>query len=164
MVVFRSSIGPRLSRLRLIIYKAWCESTALFYWKDDVWEMLPNPSNHTNDDVRRRVRFRALLDTPACHFIAAHPALVSKVSDSMWSIMLRRHLGLKVFDDTSELRCAECQKTMDPLGDHASDLCHNLWPLKGLGCTNRHNAVARVLGRDLFKAAGAQRAAGCGRV
>ena len=65
--------------------------------------------------------------------------------------MLRRHLGLPVYDDTARpLRCAECTEPMDAGGDHGSDLCK-----KGLGWNNRHSAVVRIFGRDVFRAAGA---------
>eukprot|EP00177_Eucheuma_denticulatum_P006688 GFKZ01012160.1.p1 GENE.GFKZ01012160.1~~GFKZ01012160.1.p1 ORF type:complete len:238 (-),score=20.17 GFKZ01012160.1:1955-2668(-) len=67
----------------------------------------------------------------------------------MWSVMLRRHLGVRVYDDTAPLRCAACEKRMDALGDHASDLCN-----KGHGWNTRHRAVYITLGRELFSAAG----------
>eukprot|EP00177_Eucheuma_denticulatum_P005118 GFKZ01009324.1.p2 GENE.GFKZ01009324.1~~GFKZ01009324.1.p2 ORF type:complete len:142 (-),score=6.63 GFKZ01009324.1:74-499(-) len=67
----------------------------------------------------------------------------------MWSVMLRRHLGVHVFDDDAPLRRTECNKRMYALSDHALDLCK-----QGLGYSNRHKAVYALLGKDLFSAAG----------
>ena len=139
------------NNLRNVLYQVWCESEALFHWKDDAWERWPQPSSHSVADRRLRLRRHAFLATPATAFLSAHPANVTRTPSPLWSIMLRRHLDLPVYDDTSQpLSCAECSSTMDAHGDHGSDLCK-----KGLGWTHRHNTVVRIFGHDVFRAAGA---------
>ena len=50
-------------------------------------------------------------------------------------------------DGSIPLRCLECTRPMDRLGDHAADRCH-----KGLGCNHPQSAVTRLLGPNSFKA------------
>eukprot|EP00177_Eucheuma_denticulatum_P005884 GFKZ01010717.1.p1 GENE.GFKZ01010717.1~~GFKZ01010717.1.p1 ORF type:complete len:171 (-),score=10.48 GFKZ01010717.1:460-972(-) len=64
-------------------------------------------------------------------------------------VMLYRLAGVAVFDDTAPLECAECHKIMDHVGIPAADLFS-----KDLGWNNRHKAVANVLGKEPFTAAG----------
>lgn len=63
--------------------------------------------------------------------------------------MLRRHLGIPVYDDSRALKCSHCSSPMDALGDHAADLCR-----KGYGWGHRHKVVVSVFGREVFSAAG----------
>ena len=137
--------------LRNVLYKAWCESAALFCWQDDHYGHRTDLSALPVAIRRMRARRHAFLETPAAAFLSAHPANATHTPSPMWSVMLRRHLGLPVYDDTARpLRCAECTEPMDAGGDHGSDLCK-----KGLGWNNRHSAVVRVFGHDVFRAAGA---------
>lgn len=57
------------------------------------------PSTHPEADLRRRIRRQAYVATPAADFLTSLPSAVSRTYDEMWTEMLRRHLGVHVFDD-----------------------------------------------------------------
>lgn len=64
-------------------------------------------------------------------------------------MMLQRHLGLPVYDDSAAcLTCSHCQTNMDHLVDHSST-CKS-----GFGVAQRHNMVRNVFAREVFCPAG----------
>eukprot|EP00177_Eucheuma_denticulatum_P002956 GFKZ01005312.1.p1 GENE.GFKZ01005312.1~~GFKZ01005312.1.p1 ORF type:complete len:259 (-),score=11.58 GFKZ01005312.1:132-908(-) len=131
------------------LHRAWCEFAEKCFRQDDEWQSSPRPTSRSEQQIRRRIRRNAFLNTPARSFPTVRPSNVTRTPDEMWSVMLRRHLGVRVHDDNAPLYCSECTRRVDALDDHASDLCN-----KGLGWSNRHKAVYALLGKDLFSTAG----------
>lgn len=47
----------------------------------------------------------------AIRFLTKHPRLELKVSSAVWCIILRRHFGISIYDDSAQpLTCSHCQK------------------------------------------------------
>ncbi len=64
--------------------------------------------------------------------------------------MLRRHLGLKVYDDTHRPHlCSHCGVPMDSGGIHATESCRVGW-----NQLHRHGAVQRTMAYDVLRIAG----------
>lgn len=75
--------------------------------------------------------------------------MASRTYKKMWTEVLRRHMGVPVFDNTVAPRCAECHRSMGLLGGHTAYLCN-----KYFGWTNGLIAVMRLIVREVTKSAG----------
>ena len=119
------------------------------YWEKDPWQAHPNPSTHSTYTIRIRVRFHSTMAPGASAFLNAHPSVTKSVHNTQWTIMLRRHLDVPVYEDSiAPLRCNNCIKHMDHRGDHATH-CK-----LGFGPTHRHNSLRNKLVQHLFRPAG----------
>ena len=144
-----SAVLTRPERIHKILIQAQQKDAASTYWQTHLWDSFPSPSAHRAATIRKRVRYYSLLAPGATSFLTAHPAAASRIYNSTWSIMLRRHLDAAVTHDSiSPLRCAHCSRQMDARGDHATMCSH------GFGTINRHNTVRNVFSRQVFRAAG----------
>ena len=152
-----SPLGPfeldalldRPERVHTTLFQALHGAFSRMYWEKSAWDRLPSPSDHTLVSVRRRARYNSLCAPGAASFFCAHPALASRVSNEVWSGMLRRHSDSQVYDDSIQpLLCSHCRRPMDIRGDHAA-MCRH-----GFGTVHRHNTVRNTLARHAFRAAG----------
>lgn len=107
-------------RPHLFLFQTIHNSSASEFWEDAKWQGAPRPSLHSDSSVRLRAQRNSLLYPFAYAFLTAHPANSTQVSPHIWSIMLRRHLNLPVFDSSIALVCTHCHSYMDAQGDHAS--------------------------------------------
>lgn len=117
-----ASLANKPDKIQCILYRTWCQSAAKFFWKEGDWTRFPSPASPSEVEICRSFSLLAFIETPATAFLTAHPSVVSRIYDKMWMVMLLRHLGVRVFDDTASLRCAECNRPMDHIGDHTADL------------------------------------------
>eukprot|EP00177_Eucheuma_denticulatum_P000468 GFKZ01000823.1.p2 GENE.GFKZ01000823.1~~GFKZ01000823.1.p2 ORF type:complete len:114 (-),score=3.29 GFKZ01000823.1:467-808(-) len=78
-----------------------------------------------------------------------HPSAASKIQEFAWSMMLRRHLDLPVYEDSSApLRWHHCHALMDPRGHYAS-ICKT-----GFGVVQPHNKVRIMFVTQVYYPAG----------
>ena len=106
-----------------------------------------------SDDIllqRKRARFKSISSKGASAFLLAVPEKDTKLNKLTWSTMLKRHLGLQVYDDANyPLWCARCGNTMDAEGTHATEQCRSGW-----NQLHRHGAVQRAWAYKILRAAG----------
>ena len=159
VLTIASSLGPfepdalveRPERIHTTLFQAIHGASSRRYWETTSWTLHPRPSDHSAASTRRHARYNSLRAPGAASFLCAHPALTSRISSSIWSCMLRRHLDTPMFDDSIRpLLCIHCHRPMDARGDHATVCRH------GFGLIHRHNIVRNVLARHAFRAAGLQ--------
>eukprot|EP00177_Eucheuma_denticulatum_P002454 GFKZ01004408.1.p1 GENE.GFKZ01004408.1~~GFKZ01004408.1.p1 ORF type:complete len:305 (-),score=-3.19 GFKZ01004408.1:339-1253(-) len=81
------------------------EAQAKALWRDEEWVRAPSPDQHTAAQVCDRIRGLAFREGPGALFLLAHPTLGSEIDAVHWRIMLRRHLGLPVYDDSLPRTC-----------------------------------------------------------
>ena len=143
------ALAERPERTHQILFQAYTDSATQTFWQEDLWKAMPNPRDHTSATVRRRVRYHSLVGTNAAAFLIAHPSTATTVHSTHWSVMLRRHLDLPVYHDTTPtITCPHCHRRMDNRGDHATKCSH------GFGYTHRHNTLRNAIARKIFKPAG----------
>eukprot|EP00177_Eucheuma_denticulatum_P003702 GFKZ01006703.1.p1 GENE.GFKZ01006703.1~~GFKZ01006703.1.p1 ORF type:complete len:166 (+),score=3.53 GFKZ01006703.1:326-823(+) len=97
-------------------------SAAKDFWKDDEWARFLITASHSDFEICQRNRRHAYLETPVA--VTVHLSVVTHIYDDVWTVMLLRHPGGPIFDDTALLLCGKCNTPMDYIGDHAADLCH----------------------------------------
>jgi len=113
----------------------------------DVWRTLRDRLLSGAED-REAARLRCISSLYASSFLRALPLrnLGLRFHTKLFVIAVRRHLGLQVFDGSSQ--CPSCRRAvLDPLGDHAL-LCRH-----GSGVFHRHNRLRDIL-FSLVKASG----------
>lgn len=137
----------RPESVHLTLYQALQQTAADRYLEHSSWTTYLDPASHSAAFIRRRARHNSLPSPGASAFLTA-PSACFHVSSSLWSIMLRRHLEIPVYDNSTQLRCTQCHAAMDPQGDHAASCC------SGYGFTHRHNNVRNTLASHLFRAVG----------
>ena len=154
-----SSLGPferdalleRPEHVHTTLHQALHSVCSRMYWETTSWTRNSRPADHDAASTRKHARYNSLRAPGAASFLCAHPSLTSRVSSSVWSCMLRRHLDTPVYDDSIHpLVCAHCHRSMDARGDHAS-ICRH-----GFGVIHRLETVRNVLARYAFRAAGLQ--------
>eukprot|EP00177_Eucheuma_denticulatum_P003828 GFKZ01006916.1.p1 GENE.GFKZ01006916.1~~GFKZ01006916.1.p1 ORF type:complete len:203 (-),score=5.57 GFKZ01006916.1:72-680(-) len=125
------------------------EARARALWRDEEWVRAPNPDQQTAVQVRDRIRGLTFRKGPGVSFLLAHPTIDSVIHAVHRRIMLRRHLGLPVYEDSLPRICEQCNSQMDLLGDHAANLCRS-----GFGGKHRHDTLHIVMASQVPRAAG----------
>lgn len=81
-------------------YQALHKEAAPTHREDSLWGEHADQTTHTSASVRLRASRNSLFAVGGTRFLTAHPSLESKVSTAVRSIMLRKHLGIPVCDDS----------------------------------------------------------------
>lgn len=143
------ALALRPERTHKYLFQALQEGATHTFWEESLWTPVTVISTLPIASVRRRARFHSILAPGATAFLHAHPSSSSRIYSAQWSIMLRRHLDIPVYDDSVRpLICSHCSKPMDSRGDHATICKH------GFGVVHRHNTVRNTFARDVVKPAG----------
>ena len=93
-------IAQRPECTNKILFQAWSEASAQRYWEQGLWRLKPNPLHHDFSTIRRRIWYWSLLTEGATDFFTAHPSTGTTLPAKEWSLMLRRHLDVAVYDDS----------------------------------------------------------------
>ena len=119
-------------------------------WKEEQWAETKGCRGDETDLQLLRARYLSISSIGACTFLTAAPTVATRINKTIWSIMLRRHLGLDVYDDTAKpLWCPHCNTRKDAKGRHATESCRNGWSQ-----VHRHGSIQRVWAYDILRRAG----------
>ena len=143
------ALALRPERTHKYLFQALNEGAAHTFWEESLWTPGTVITTLPIASVRRRARFNSILAPGSTAFLHAHPSSSSRVYSAQWSIMLRRHLDIPVYDDSVRpLICSHCSIPMDSRGDHDTIGKH------GFGVVHHHNTVRNTLARNVVKPAG----------
>ena len=126
-------------------------------WREGEWRgYVARRRAAPADLLALRARHNALTCPASTAFLSASYHDTGFISPPVWGIILRRFLGLHVYDGPSEdLWCPACAVASNPLRVPLDrNGYHSLACLNGYGAVARHNAVARRLVRYGLRPAG----------
>ena len=119
-------------------------------WQVDEWNEAAGARNMELELQLRRARLMSISSPGASAFLLATPSHATRLNRRIWSVMVKRHLGLNVYDDTQRpLICAHCGDAMDATGLHSTESCRIGWSQ-----LHRHNAVQRTWAYEVLRKAG----------
>ena len=119
-------------------------------WREQEWAQATHYGGPEHELQSWRARMQSIASPGASAFLIATPTRTTRLNRRIWSIMLCRHLGLKVYDDGQRpLHCSHCGKPMDAQGVHATESCRVGWSQ-----LHRHNAMQRTWAYEVLRPAG----------
>ena len=136
---------------------AFFEHRAGLLWQDAEWARRTRRSAPASADLLAlRARRNAVTDKQSVAFLTASYRETGFISAPVWAIILRRYLGLNVYDaPTPDLFCTACANAKIPLSiplDRAGH--HALACRNGYGWHARHTAVVLRISRHVLRPAG----------
>ena len=119
-------------------------------WRNDQWCKAQGERGSNMELQMHRARYMSISLPGASAFLLAVPSRSTRVNGTIWAVMLRRHLGLDLYEDTHRpLLCSHCGQQMDTTGLHATESCRSGWTQ-----VHEHGAVQRTMAYDVLRPAG----------